>query len=193
MVECQASQSSLWINLKKWVSGSFGSYKHTVDLEDKESGTLIIKFDSSSSLGDFLKLIISSTVKVDVRENKYRYTISEAKYKIDHGSRLSGNLNCLTTDELNKAESELTAAMNISLTPNIDDDFKRRIDIKEKDFTDIPEYLSEKDQKKNRVNPRYIKSKTELELLKSIDDRYTSLLNSLSKSLKSNMNIKDDF
>ena len=36
VIPVNLSKAVLWINLKKWVSSNFSSYKHVVDMEDKK-------------------------------------------------------------------------------------------------------------------------------------------------------------
>ena len=81
IVTTQLSKSELWINAKKWISSSFNNYKHTVDMEDKESGTIILKINSSDNVSAYLTYKINATLKIDIRENKYRYSFSNPKIR----------------------------------------------------------------------------------------------------------------
>ena len=46
IVPINLSKSVLWINLKKWVSSNFESYRFVVDMEDKDTGLIILKWSS---------------------------------------------------------------------------------------------------------------------------------------------------
>lgn len=75
VIPTQLTKNAMWINLKKWVSSTFNSYKHVVDLEDKESGVLIVKWQANMPeqySPDLLTAIAEGTLQIDVRENKYR-------------------------------------------------------------------------------------------------------------------------
>lgn len=74
------SKSAMWINLKKWISSTFNSYKCVVDLEDKENGVIIIKWQAGMPehySSDLLTTIAEGTLQIDVRENKYRIRKSD--------------------------------------------------------------------------------------------------------------------
>ena len=85
VVTTDLSKVVLWINLKKWISSSFLSYQHAVDMEDKEAGVIIIKWISS------LKYPVSTnwsaqyeaTYQIDVRDGKYRIKIYNTNARIE--------------------------------------------------------------------------------------------------------------
>lgn len=80
VVPTQLTKSAMWINLKKWVSSTFKSYKYVVDLEDKESGVLILKWNANipnATISDCVIATAEGTFQVDVRDNKYRIRKSD--------------------------------------------------------------------------------------------------------------------
>lgn len=106
VIETNVSKDLMWINLKKWISSEFNSYDHVVDLEDKENGIIIIKWKNPTVLdpSEFLKLIISSTIEIDIKDNKFRYIVSDGQVlatpNIDDPSRM-------TTSSINLAENDI--------------------------------------------------------------------------------------
>ena len=42
--ESELSKDALWVNLKTWVSSNITSYKHSVDMEDKTMGAMVVNF-----------------------------------------------------------------------------------------------------------------------------------------------------
>ncbi|MDD4993492.1 MAG: DUF4468 domain-containing protein [Paludibacter sp.] len=92
VVETNLSKNSMWINLKKWVSSTFKDYKCVVDFEDKEAGVMKLKWNSpinvdcySGRMG-YLTGIVNSSLTVEVKDNKYRFTIPKASVHITTGS-----------------------------------------------------------------------------------------------------------
>lgn len=80
VIQTQLTKNAMWINLKKWVSSTFNSYKHVVDLEDKEGGILIIKWQANMPeqySSDLLTAVAEGTLQVDVRDNKFRIRRSD--------------------------------------------------------------------------------------------------------------------
>lgn len=88
VIECNLSKAKLWTNLKKWIAKEFVSYKYSVDMEDREGGTIVIKFNSyeERGAGAFVDLTLNATLQIDVKDNKYRYSISDASYELKPNS-----------------------------------------------------------------------------------------------------------
>lgn len=76
----------IYTALKQWVSKAFQNSKSVVDYEDKEAGIIICKgfYKGDRSKEDNLK--IDFTLKIDIREGKYRVQY----YDIKAGSLLFG-------------------------------------------------------------------------------------------------------
>ena len=85
VVTTDLSKVVLWINLKKWISSSFSSYQHVVDMEDKEAGVIIIKWISSLKYpaSTNWSAQYEATYQIDVRDGKYRIKIFNTNARIE--------------------------------------------------------------------------------------------------------------
>ena len=195
VVPSQLSKSELWINAKKWISSSFRNYKHTVDMEDKESGTIILKFTSSLDFagGIYVKYKINATLKIDIRENKYRYTFSDVTYSVEPSSFLEGNLSYLPKDHLEEAEIYLLAAKTLAYRNSVSPSLKNDIISYKREMENTKKYKNEKDEKKNKVTKEYKKAEAKYEIAQSIESGYNSMRSEVGQSLKEAMEFKDDF
>lgn len=79
------SKSEIYLRSKVWVSDYFKSGKAVIDLDDKEAGVLIGNGNSLINVG-----IIESrcyyTLKISMKENKYRFEVYDFSYKPDNGN-----------------------------------------------------------------------------------------------------------
>lgn len=112
IVTSDLSKEALWINLKKWISSSFSSYQHVVDMEDKEAGVLIIKCKSGLKYPATYNWSAQYevTYEIDVRDGKYRIKIYNTFVRIEP------NYNSMKTKsiaDLNVAEREIDLAFEI--------------------------------------------------------------------------------
>lgn len=80
VVPVELPKSVLWVNVKRWVSSNFESYKHVVDMEDKDAGIIIIKWTSGEEKPHsmYWTAKYEATYQIDVRDNKYRIKIYNA-------------------------------------------------------------------------------------------------------------------
>ena len=77
VVSVELSKAVLWVNLKKWISSNFSSYKHVVDMEDKDAGVLVVKWNTAEEhpYSSYWSARYEATYQIDVRDNKYRIKI----------------------------------------------------------------------------------------------------------------------
>lgn len=146
VIETKISKGQMWINLKKWVSTTFVNYKYVVDMEDKVAGIMIIKWNTklpiipntySMSKG-YLGLSMESSITVEVKENKYRYTIPFGSVSPSMTNIPTRELNLTGAGGLDMMEKELTLLEKISnnyysgsVTWNLDDRYNAIL----KDYT----------------------------------------------------------
>ena len=86
VVSSTLPQATLWINLKKWISSTFDNYKYVVDLEDKETGMMIVKWTAGplhSLASRYLAITYGGSFQIDVREKKYRIKVYNAFAKAE--------------------------------------------------------------------------------------------------------------
>jgi len=198
VVQTQLTKSEMWINAKKWISSSFKDYKHTVDMEDKESGTIIIKFASSSSAngaaGVYLDCVINATLKIDIRDQKYRYTFSDVTYSLEPSHIIrNGDLSSWSVKMLEIAQSYLEVAEVIARKSSVDPSLKNDIINYKNTLDNTTKYKNEKDKKKDKVTKEYFKAETFYDIAKSIETSYDSMRSYIVSSLKDAMIFKDDF
>ena len=94
VVPSNIPQSVMWLNLKKWVSSSFNKYEYVVDLEDKETGLMIIKWSAGPyhSFSVYTAITYQATFQIDIRDKKYRIKVYDAfaDTKPDHLDHMRG-------------------------------------------------------------------------------------------------------
>lgn len=112
VVTSDLSKVVLWINLKKWISSSFSSYQHVVDMEDKEAGVLMIKWTSSLQypVSTNWSTQYEATYQIDVRDGKYRIKIYNTCARIEPDYK---NMKNKSIADLNVAQREIGLAMEI--------------------------------------------------------------------------------
>ena len=188
------NKSILWSNLKRWISKSFTSYKYTVDMEDRESGTIIIKFNKkANTVGDYVDVYLYATLEVNVKDNKYRYKISDGEFSVSPSSRIR-YISSLPTEYLNKAKVELTAAENIGTNTDIPSGLEENISYYSDLVEKTPIYKKPKDMKKGKINPLYQEYEKSRELALSIRNAFSFMtIVEIGGELQRGMNYKNDF
>ena len=75
-----ASQLELYSRAREWFAATFGSSKVVLEMDDRESGKLIgrayAQFEFSGGFGPTLPWAMWRTIKVEMKEGRYRYTIT---------------------------------------------------------------------------------------------------------------------
>lgn len=76
-----ASKIELYSRAREWYASTFGSSKAVLEMDDKEAGKLIGKayaqFEFAGAIGKPLDWALWRTIKVEVKDGKYRYTITD--------------------------------------------------------------------------------------------------------------------
>lgn len=193
IINCNLTKDALWSNLKLWVSTFFNSYKYTVDMEDKESGRLILKYNTKNNLSEFTDSNISATIQVDVKDMKYRVRIFDATYEIEPSSNCK-DLNYMSNKKLSIVETELESAETLMSSGNkiYSDLINTCISYQEK-IRAVPQYKKPKDEKKGKENPEYTRLKTVINMAEKIEELHKSISENIISSLKSELNKTDDF
>ena len=195
VVQVELPKATLWRNLKTWVSTSFRSYKHTVDVEDQETGTLILKFSSSQICTRGVDETISATLKIDVRDNKFRYKIFDVKFGLTPNRTADPTtIRFLPTEEIKSIRNTLEASEEVLREgTKIDNSFKERVEEAKETSENTPQYKSAKDEKKGRISDDYQIAKAKYDILLSVKVNYYMLRDKISESLENALNTKDDF
>lgn len=195
VVQVELSKAALWRNLKTWVSTSFRSYKHTVDVEDQETGTLILKFSSSQICTRGVDENISATLKIDVRDNKFRYKIFDVNFGLTPNSVANPTtIRFLPTEEIKSIRNTLEASETVLREgTKINNSFEERVKKAKEVSESTPQYKSAKDEKKGRISDDYQIAKAKYDILLSIKVNFHILKDKISGSLEKSLNTNDDF
>ena len=74
------SQLELYSRAREWFAATFGSSKAVLEMDDRESGKLIgrayAQFEFSGGFGPTLPWAMWRTIKVEMKEGRYRYTVT---------------------------------------------------------------------------------------------------------------------
>ncbi len=74
-------KSKLYINAKKWIVNTYKSAKNVIQLDDKESGEIILKGNSEvfydKMLGMGVSVNVNHVFKISIRDFKYKYELTE--------------------------------------------------------------------------------------------------------------------
>ncbi len=192
VIETTLNKNAMWINLKKWVSSNFNSYKYVVDLEDEDNGVLIVKYKSSvSCLSKILDISMESTLQIDVRNNKYRIRISDEYIKMDSNDVDVDNL---TSGMREKYIGDLKVILEIIKSDKITIENLMPIVQKQKDVLDnTQKYKNEKAEKKGKVTKEYERKERNLLILTDMLENSVTISESVLNSLKKQMIYVDDF
>lgn len=75
-----ASQLELYSRAREWFAATFGSSKAVLEVDDRESGKLIgrayAQFEFSGGFGPTVPWAMWRTIKVETKDGRYRYTIT---------------------------------------------------------------------------------------------------------------------
>lgn len=196
IIETGMTKKDMWINLKKWVSSNFNSYEHVVDLEDEEAGVISVKWKNRVGLNSskYIKILISSTIKIDIKDNKYRYTLSDEQVVIEPNI---GHASDMSYSELNESISDLefveqfcTEYYNESAKIQIDDKFTSILKEYKEKVESTPKY---KNEKKKKISKEWEKINKEYNILSEINNTYNGINELIISSLKKNITLKDEW
>ena len=77
------SKNALYLRAREWFIDTYKSSKDVLQMDDKESGVLIgnaINTIYISSLGAKVKMELYYSIKISVKEGRYKYIITDMKY-----------------------------------------------------------------------------------------------------------------
>jgi len=194
VVNSELSKVQLWSNLKRWVATTFVSYKHTVDMEDKDAGTMIVKYNATSGAGTYTEAVVNAVLQVDVKENKYRIKIYNPSFKLRPNSRAKYLQNITTTSLLENAKIELKAAENVLyMGVGSYEELLATTDFYKTQKEKTPKYLKPKDEEKGKVNPEYLKYEKAAYLCEQLRLCHYYNKGDILYSLQKVMKYNDDF
>lgn len=98
------SKDELYLASREWFAKTFTSSNAVLQLDDKEAGKLIGKgfadhyVKLTPNAYTSMKYRMYFTLSVDIKDNKYRYTISDITFKDDTFSSMNGPAELITSD-----------------------------------------------------------------------------------------------
>jgi len=200
--ETNLSKSIMWLNLKKWVSSAFNNYKYVVDLEDKEAGLMIIKWNCPIPIdgynycisNGYLIVTMNSSITIEIKDNKYRYTVSDGTVTNTLGYLPSYDIKKMSVNDLETAMNELEFVATVGqiyFNNSLVWDFDQRIDNVISDYSRRLNITSSTTNK-GKQNKEYAYLQNNIEYIKGIRNGYNSVVMILCKSLENNINIALD-
>ena len=162
-----------------------------IDLEDKENGVIIIKWKNPTILypSEFLKLIISSTIEVDVKDNKFRYIVSGGQVNV---SPNIGDPSRMATSSIYLAQNDINFVLGLINNNEkiiIDNDFVDKVNNYKQKVDSLPKY---KNEKKNKLSDDWEDANRKYQILNNMfatfKETNQALVNSLKEALVANDN-----
>lgn len=196
VIVTEMTKKDMWINLKKWVASNFNSYEHVVDLEDEDAGVISVKWKNRVGLNSskYIKILMSSTINVDVKDNKYRYTLSDTQVVIEPNIGRTSDMSYSELEEsindLEFVEQFCTKYYNESAKIQMDDKFTSILKEYREKVESTPKY---KNEKKKKISKEWEKINKEYNILSEINNTYNSINELIISSLKKNMILKDEW
>lgn len=203
-----ATKASLWNNAITWANGISTDIEKSVDLEDKENGTIILKIASylpnEDGINEFSKIKTMMNLKIDCKDNKYRLIFSNFTSSVE--ADRSKDVRYLPTSQLEKMVSELELVTDLSSYQfNSEviwsfDNIIKAIDVysernkKHKSIIDSEDSNSRKGKKEISSRERYINENNKyINYLNFILKGFGLTINEVRKDINEMMQINDDF
>lgn len=82
----KGSKAYLFVNAKSWLASTFNSSKAVIEMEDKDAGVIIghgtfVKRENSAFGNQVGLSLISFSIKINLKDNKYRCILSNFNHK----------------------------------------------------------------------------------------------------------------
>lgn len=201
IIETTLSKSEMWINLKKWVSEIYRNSKYVIDIEDKESGLMVIKwttFCNETSYGVVNgghSFAIENSIKIEIKDNKYRYTLPKGYVNISSGYMSYETIKNLSITTIQIIECELKAVVYVSevyFNSSLDWEIGEQLDRASKDLNTKSDALPDVD-KKGKRNFEKTCAISASNIIGGIISTNIRNVSHITSSLKKSIIIKDDF
>ena len=186
VIKTTLSKEDMFKNIKQWLFRDYSDAKQMLSLEDKESGTMIIKCQlhvNSSGWGTY-DLAVNNTITLEIKDNRFRYTAPYGTVYIDATAAFRGSQGKYT---LENRIRELELIMDVSNKYFnsmsywvIDDKYDDIIEEYVKKRDAIPAY---KDKKKTKLDPEWEKAMDNVSLLERVKDVYYTKLDKFVSDL----------
>jgi hypothetical protein len=102
-VDTALTATDLYLNAKSWLVGAFKSSKSVIQVDDKDLNIVVVKSYLSDGPQDYLGTHVDAkkwfTLKIETKEHRYRYTLTDVRYECDVTTTLSGVSSSAHVDE----------------------------------------------------------------------------------------------
>lgn len=119
VIENDLSKEEMWINLDQWISQAFSEHSYVVTSENREAGTISIKYSSKLDIssqaikqgaidGEF-----HSYINIEVDDNKYKFSIFNGKLKLYSAFLSIYDMNNLSDTSLSLIKNEIAIVKEV--------------------------------------------------------------------------------
>jgi hypothetical protein len=204
VVNVSLSKSLLFTNAQQWASANDPTSKKKIDIVSNENGTIVVKFETNDqvreqSLTNYLSYKYRLSIKLDCKDEKYRWTISNPSVLV--GADNNVEYKYLSSSKLTIVKNELETVERISIA-----NFQKILDWElEKVVSIINSNLKEQDSINNQIansNDKKEKKKLgykieqinedNLVLIESIN-RWNIIQKRIIEELEKSMSVNNDF
>lgn len=207
VIDNNMSKSVLFDNAQKWATTNEADLKKEIEILNDKTESVVVKILMTSTYSEKLtKYVIYKfkfSVKIDCKDNKYRYNISSPSVLI--GTDNTVKYEHLPISELNRIKTELGAAVEIAsreFQKILEWDLDRVVEIFEKNNSEKEKCISQlsnlEDNKKYRKEMKQIKYRidnlnNENLVLTEIIKRWDAATIYICKNIEEIMNENSDF
>lgn len=189
IIESPLSKSKLYSNAQEWISNTFGDYKKVIQSESPEEGKLILKGHSNlrykamdEDMKGFKYEVISYTITIDCKDNKYRYKITNLDLQ-----NIEYNVNAYR--EISRHIAPSYHLNQISSSKERIEFYRKMIDQKRNTIKNNKKLAKETKYYINQINNK----EKEIQDALNFYNEENTILKDLAESLKKAMMINDNF
>lgn len=118
VIEVGSNKSTLYTNAQQWASANDPKMKKKIEVQDNDNGSLVVKvelnnnYSSDNSKTSYLTYKFRFSVKIDCKDGKYRYVISNPSVLVGADNNIETKY--LHTSKLEAFIAELESTKKIS-------------------------------------------------------------------------------
>lgn len=85
------TKNDIYVQVNDWLATTFNSANDVIQMADKDAGKFIVKgvvdYSYGKALYNCTDGVLSFTLKVSTKDNKFRFSLSQISHKSDHNSK----------------------------------------------------------------------------------------------------------
>lgn len=122
IVELPLSKNQIWSNLHEWVSIAFRNTKGAIDMENEQTGVMIVKGAWPLAMDHLLctdpsvygmSFVVKIALKIECKDQKYRYSIADMSLLLISGEKNQDYAN-MTTGQIKQCIQELETVVRLA-------------------------------------------------------------------------------